>query len=229
MNISSAARLSSPSLTGDRDNEPYAWESDGAGGSDVSDEVLLSRVLQSDADALGSLFRRYAKVVHSIGRRLLRDEAEAEDLVQDVFLYVRRKCGVYNPEKGTASSWIVQTIYYQALRRRMLLASRNRYSSFTIENAGQDTRASSMVMEYDQSLEGMIGRTRLREMLDCLTEDQWGAIRLHFFEGYTLSEIAQKRGQTVGNIRHHFYRGIEKLRSRVFCSELQDRVTNGTR
>jgi hypothetical protein len=33
----------------------------------------------------------------------------------------------------------------------------------------------------------------------------------------------------VGNIRHHFYRGIEKLRSRVFRSELQDRVTSGTR
>ncbi len=194
-----------------------------------SDESLLARIALDDRDALGTLFQRYARVAFSIGRRILRDGAEAEDIVQDVFIYIHRKCRVYNSTKGPASSWIIQTIYYQALQRRVQLAVRNRYSSETIENAGQDISISSTVMEYDQSLEGMIGRTRLREMLDCLTEDQWETLRLHFFEGYTLAEIAQKRGQSVGNVRHHFYRGMEKLRGRVFRSELQDRVTSGTK
>jgi RNA polymerase sigma-70 factor (ECF subfamily) len=119
-------------------------------------------------------------------------------------------------------------IYYQALQRRMKLAARNHYSSLTIESCEQDAGAST-VMEYDRSLEGMIGTTRLREMLNSLTEDQWETLRLHFFEGHTLSEIARARGQSVGNVRHHFYRGMEKLRSRIFRSELQDRTASGTR
>jgi len=196
---------------------------------EMSDEQLLERVCTDDREALGSLFQRYARLVHGIGRRILRNNAEAEDLVQDVFLYLHRKCHVYDRTKGPAKSWIVQTIYYQAMQRRMQLAARNHYSPFTIEGCEQKAVRRSTVMDYDQSLEGMIGRTKLREMLDCLTEDQWDVLRLHFFEGYTLAEIAQKRQQSVGNIRHHFYRGIEKLRSRVFCSELEYRATNGTR
>jgi RNA polymerase sigma-70 factor (ECF subfamily) len=193
------------------------------------DESLIADLCSGSPEALAALFHRYARLAFTIGRRILRDDAEAEDLVQDVFLYIHRKCRVYNSAKGPASSWIVQTIYYQALQRRMQLAARNPCSSVSVENCAEAADASSMVMEYDRSLEGLIGRTRLREMLDCLTEDQWETLRLHFFEGYTLSEIAQKRGQSVGNIRHHFYRGMEKLRSRVFSSELQDRITSGTR
>jgi RNA polymerase sigma-70 factor (ECF subfamily) len=193
-----------------------------------SDESLLEGICAGDREALATLFRRYVRVAFTVGRRILRDEAEAEDLVQDVFLYIHRKCRVYNSAKGPASSWIVQTIYYQALQRRMQLAAHNHYSFPTIERSGQDARVAS-VMEYDQTLEGMIGRTRLREMLDCLTEDQWETLRLHFFEGYTLAEIAQKRGQSVGNVRHHFYRGMEKLRGRVFRSELQGCATSGTK
>jgi RNA polymerase sigma-70 factor (ECF subfamily) len=195
----------------------------------LSDESLLARVVLDDRDALGTLFQRYARIAFSIGRRILRDRTEAEDLVQDVFLYIHRKCRVYNSSKGTASSWIVHTIYYQALQRRMQLAARSHYSSLNIEDGRQDTGMSSAVMEYDQSLEGMIGRTRLHEMVACLTEDQWDTLRLHFLEGFTFLEIAKKRGQSVGNIRHHFYRGMEKLRSRVFRSELQDNITSGTR
>jgi RNA polymerase sigma-70 factor, ECF subfamily len=197
--------------------------------SSPSDESLLSKICAGDREALGTIFRRYARIALAVGRRILRDDAEADDLVQDVFLYIHRKCRVYNSAKGPASSWIVQTIYYQALQRRMQLTARNQYSSLTIESCEQDAGVSSKVMEYDRSLEGMIGRTRLREMLDSLTEDQWETLRLHFFEGHTLSEIARARGQSVGNVRHHFYRGIEKLRSRIFYSELQDRITSDTR
>jgi DNA-directed RNA polymerase specialized sigma24 family protein len=50
---------------------------------------------------------------------------------------------------------------------------------------------------------------------------------MHFFEGYTLSEIAQKRGESVGNARHHFYRGLEALRKQVFSDDLSRAKNNG--
>jgi RNA polymerase sigma-70 factor (ECF subfamily) len=197
--------------------------------SSPSDESLLSKICAGDREALGTIFRRYARIALTVGRRILRDDTEAEDLVQDVFLYIYRKCGLYNNAKGPAGSWIIQTIYYQALQRRAQLAARKHQVTSTADISGQVVCSSCAAMEYDQSLEGLIGRTKLREMVDCLTEDQLETLRLHFFEGHTLSEIALARGQSVGNVRHHFYRGIEKLRSRVFYSELQDRITGGTR
>jgi len=195
----------------------------------ASDEQLLTFIKANNQLALGCLFRRYARIAYGIGRRILRDSAEADDLVQDVFLYIYRKCGVYDPARGSASSWIIQTIYHQALQRRIQLAARNRYSVRIPGDKELVALGSPVSPEYEQTLEGMIGRARLREMMESLTTDQWETLRLHFFEGYTLSEIARKRRQSLGNIRHHFYRGLEKLRSHVFGSELQDPITSGTR
>ena len=194
----------------------------------ISDEQLLKSICSNDREALACLFQRYAKIAYGIGRTILRNETEADDLVQEVFLYIWRKCGVYDGTKGSAGSWIVQTIYYQAFQRRMRLAVHH-HSVREIENTKTDTATSSTATEYDRSLEGMMGRAKLSEMLNSLTEDQWETLRLHFFEGYTLSEIARKKDQSLGNIRHHFYRGLEKLRSHIFRSELQDRITSGTR
>jgi RNA polymerase sigma-70 factor (ECF subfamily) len=194
---------------------------------DRSDEELLSCIQAGEAEALGCLFRRYFAIVNGIGRRILRDEVEAQDLVQDVFLYIHRKCGVYNPVKGTASSWIVQTIYYQALQRRMILAARTQRSTAEIENGAAEAPPSVFVLaKNDHSAEIVFGKSKWREILKTLTGDQWETLRMHFFEGYTLSEIAQKRGESVGNARHHFYRGLEALRKQVFSGDLSRRAKN---
>jgi len=58
----------------------------------LSDETLLANICKGDREALGVLFRRHIRLVHGIGRRILRDSAEAEDLAQDVFLHIVRKC-----------------------------------------------------------------------------------------------------------------------------------------
>jgi RNA polymerase sigma-70 factor, ECF subfamily len=195
----------------------------------IPDERLLDRIGRGDKEALGCLFRRYARIVHGIGRKILRDDSEAEDFVQDFFIYIHRKSGVYESTKGPANSWIIQTIYYQAFQRRAQLAVQKHRLLSMGDSVGSTVGSSPTVMEYDQSLEGLMGRSKLREIADCLTEDQLETLRLHFFVGHTLSEIAQMRGQSVGNVRHHFYRGIDKLRSRIFSSELQDRVTSDTR
>jgi RNA polymerase sigma-70 factor (ECF subfamily) len=183
-------------------------------------------VASGDNEALSSLFRRYAKVAHGIARRILRDPTEADDCVQEVFVYFHQKSRVFSSEKGTASSWIIQTIYHQALQYRMRLLLRSHRLGFATEDKPGDVGASAVTTDYEHSLEWAVGRKRLREMLRSLSSDQWDTLRLHFFEGYTLSEIAQKKGQSLGNIRHHFYRGLEKLRSSVFRAELNERISS---
>jgi len=192
-----------------------------------SDETLLQRVASGDSEALSHLFRRYAKVAFVIAQRILGDSAEADDCVQEVFLYFHRKSCVFSSQKGSASSWIIQTIYHQALQFRMRLALRSQRLELLTEDKTRDVGANVIVAEYEHSLEGTVGRTKLREMLKSLSPDQWDTLRLHFFEGYTLAEIAEKKHQSVGNIRHHFYRGLEKLRSSAFRSESNGRISSG--
>lgn len=180
-----------------------------------SDEVLLKSVQEGDKEAIGYLFRRYARALHGIGRRVLRDRAEAEDLVQEVFVYVYRKRSLYDSSKGTARSWIFQIAYTQALLRRRKLKSIGLYSSAIADDLGGFERRSDLPAKYDMSVEGLFGRNGWKKISEDLTEDQRETLQLHFFEGYTFSEIAEKLGQTYANIRNHHYRGLEKLRKHL--------------
>jgi RNA polymerase sigma-70 factor (ECF subfamily) len=76
---------------------------------------------------------------------------------------------------------------------------------------------------YDSSIEALFGKEGLKKVMGELTAEQHETLRLHFYEGYTLAEIGEKLGQSPGNVRHHYYRGIEKLRKQVRESQLQNR------
>jgi len=71
-------------------------------------------------------------------------------------------------------------------------------------------------VENDYSAEVVFGRNGLQKVLTALSEDQRETLRLHFFEGYTLAEISEKLGQPLGNVRHHYYRGLDGLRKQMF-------------
>lgn len=187
-----------------------------------SDETLLARMCTDDKEALGLLFRRYARLVHSIGKRILRDNAEAEDFVQELFLHLFRKAHLYDYSKGPARGWIVQTSYYQALRRRVHLSTRPHYGSMEYDELDANDITAPPIVGYEQSGEGLFGRVRWRELIECLTPEQWETFRLHFYEGYTFAEISQMRKQTVASVVHHFYRGLDRLRKHFVASELRD-------
>jgi len=189
--------------------------------SECSDEALLFRISSQDRDALATLFRRHYQLVEGIGRRILRDSTEAEDLAQDVFLHIARKSYLYDSSKGSARSWIVQVTYFQALNRKGYLTERHYYSAVDCEGGDTEELATSIIAEYDHSGEALFGRKRWQRIREMLTEDQWETIRLHFFEGCTFAEIGERRSQPVGNVRNHFYRGLARLRKYIFRSELQ--------
>jgi RNA polymerase sigma-70 factor, ECF subfamily len=193
-----------------------------ASAEELSDEALIDRIRAADTEALGLLFDRYARLVHSIGKRILRDAGEAEDFVQELFLHIFRKAHLCNFSKGPVRGWIVQTSYYQAFHRRARLKTRPHYGSSEFDELSAGEIAAPPMAGYDRSGEGLFGRARWRELIECLSEDQWEALRLHFFEGYTLGEISEMRGLTLVSVRHHFYRGLERLRKHVFASELHD-------
>jgi RNA polymerase sigma-70 factor (ECF subfamily) len=159
-------------------------------------------------DVIGYLFRRHARTIYSVGNRILRDPSEAEDLVQEVFLYVFKKGNVYDSAKGAARSWLIQIAYTQAFLRRRKLKALGLYEVALREKHDPHSAA----LDYEHTGEALFGRNCWKSILDELTGDQEHVLRLHFFEGYTFAEIAAKLGQTYANIRNHHYRGLEKVR-----------------
>jgi RNA polymerase sigma-70 factor (ECF subfamily) len=189
---------------------------------EISDELLLEQLSQGTKEALAILFRRHARAVRNVACRILRDEAEAEDLVQDVFIFLFRKAALFNPLHGTARSWIVQVAYHRAFDRRRYLNTRRFYSSRGVEDAAEklaDARPEKLFTEW--SLEGVWGKESAARLRNYLSPAQLATIELYFFKGLTLEEIAEHLGQTLGNVRNHYHRGLEKLRKPAFANKLR--------
>lgn len=189
-----------------------------------SDETLLDEVKTGSKDALAVLFLRYVKLVRSIGVRILRNEAEADDLVQEVFFFVFRKARLFDPERGTGRSWLLQVAYHRAFDRRRYLKSRNFYTNLEMHEFSFQAEAPiAAALSHENSIEAALGRNAMSRIEDSLSEVQRRVIRLHFVEGNSLQEIAGILGQTVGNVRNHYYRSLEKMRSEVFGEKLRQK------
>ena len=188
--------------------------------SEASDEVLLTHVAAGDQQALGCLFQRYGRLLRSIAARILRDGSEAEDLVQDLFLFIHRKSAIFDSSKSSARSWIVQMAYHRAISRRRYLVTRQFYSHKDVEGVGKQV-VGVATTENDYSADLVLGRNGLEKVMEALTDDQRETLQLHFFEGYTLAEISEKLGQPHGNVRHHYYRGLAQLRKQMSGSNVR--------
>ncbi|HEY2468233.1 MAG TPA: sigma-70 family RNA polymerase sigma factor [Terracidiphilus sp.] len=187
-----------------------------------SDEFLIEQLRHGNHDALAVIFRRYARMVRSVAYRIVRDEAEAEDLLQEVFLFIFRKWSLFDSVRGSARSWIVQVTYHRAIDRRRHLASRRFYTSSELDETliANDEPMTDTTF-YERSIEGVLGVETLKRIEEELSDDQRRTIQLYFFDGYTFEEIAERTGQTVGNIRNHYYRGLERIRRLIFPGALR--------
>jgi RNA polymerase sigma-70 factor (ECF subfamily) len=185
-----------------------------------SDETLLARFTEGDEQALGFVFQRYGRLLRNVAARILGDGSEAEDLVQDLFLFIQRKSVIFDSTKSSARSWIVQLLYHKAISRRRYLVTRQFYSHKDVEGiSGQVVGAATT--EDDYSAEAVFGRNGLEKVIESLSEDQRQTLKLHFFDGYTLAEISDKLCQPHGNVRHHYYRGLAQLRKHMGGSNVR--------
>ena len=182
---------------------------------ELTDEVIMSCIQSGDKQALGALYDRHAGLILSVGLRILRDPSEAQELVQDVFLYVFQKSQDFDPTKSKLRSWLVQIAYSRAFNKREYLLLRRFYDYCELDE----------VIDYVPSrfcAEKNGETSELRELLQAafaaLTELQRTTLEMFFWEGYSLREISARLKETHGNTRNHYYRGLEKLREVISAS-----------
>jgi len=179
-----------------------------------TDDVLMLRLQKKDVEALGLLYRRYARLVYSVCFRLLRDSAEAEDLVHEVFLCLYKRCRSFDPAKGSVRSWLLQLTYHKCFDWRDYLKARHGYG----QGSGEEhtPAAHSQLAQDSDPADLIIWNPRMKAAFSSLSKEQQSTLELYYFEGYTFQEVAEELGYSYGNAKNHFYRGIERLRRIVF-------------
>jgi RNA polymerase sigma-70 factor (ECF subfamily) len=170
---------------------------------------LAAALARGDKTALARLYDLLAKPLYSLALRITNDSAEAQDIVQDVFLQLWNKAADYDPARGSYFSWAATLTRNRALDRVRIRQRRNEIvqaSASDIQPAGQE--------EFDSgdSLWLREKATAVRNALGALPPEQKGAIELAFFGGLTQQEIAAQLGEPLGTVKARIRRGLLRLR-----------------
>jgi RNA polymerase sigma-70 factor (ECF subfamily) len=187
----------------------------------LEENALLVRLQTGDIGALSSLFERFAPLVKRIGTRILSNSSESDDLVQDLFIFIQRKSAVFDSSKSSARSWIVQMTYQRAIERRRYLTTRHFYRNAKSQGELESVVASP-TGESDYSPEVVFRRNGFKKVIDAMSHEQRETLLLYFFDGYTLLEISGKLGESLGNVRHYYYRGLDQLRKEMFRRSVRE-------
>jgi RNA polymerase sigma-70 factor (ECF subfamily) len=184
-----------------------------------SDDEAMLRLQTNDTTALEILFDRYARLVFRIALGVVRDRGEAEDVVQESFFHLYKKCILFDGAKGTVKNWILQIALHRALDRRAHLARRGFYLGTDMGLLGDTLLGET---DLDREIGAKLNRIQLEKAFDELPETQRITLELFYFEGFDLREISRKLNQPLGNTRHYFYRGLERLRKSAFVQRLRE-------
>lgn len=177
----------------------------------LNDEDLMQALRIGCNDALAVLFERHSPLVFRIARAILRDDGEAEETVQRVFLDVFKAVNQFNPDRGTFKTWLLQYAYHRSINRRQHLESNRFYSREELnEFAPAELFYSSghLLCLPPQEVLCLV-----EQVLATLESRQRRVIELTYFEGLTAEEIATKTGDSASSVRHNLYRGLAKLRN----------------
>jgi RNA polymerase sigma-70 factor, ECF subfamily len=170
----------------------------------LSDEALVALAARSEQSALAELYDRYGRTAYGLALRILRDQALAEDAVQDAFLTIWRTASRFMPERGKASTWILTLVH-----RRAVDAVRRE----------QRRRADPLERAAEPAVEGAeddaflrLQRERVQAALRHLPDAQREALELAYYGGFSQSELAERLGQPLGTIKSRMFGGLSRMR-----------------
>jgi len=181
----------------------------------LSDEAVVALAARSDEVAFAELYDRYGRVAYGLALRVLRDEALAEDAVQEAFLAIWRGAAHFIPERGKASTWILTLVHRRAVD---LVRRESRRRTEPLE----DTAIAGTSGSAEDVAWLRLERERVQAALRQLPDPQREAIELAYYGGFTQSELAERLGQPLGTVKSRMFAGLSRLH------ELLDAPKGGT-
>jgi RNA polymerase sigma-70 factor (ECF subfamily) len=171
----------------------------------LSDEAVVALVARSDEQALAELYDRFGRVAYGLALRVLRDEALAEDAVQEAFLTAWRTADAFVPERAKASTWLLTLVHRRAVD---LVRREERRRAEPIDEAADRIGEGAV----DEAVWLRYQRERVQEALRRLPDQQREALELAYYGGFTQSELAERLGQPLGTIKSRMFSGLGQLR-----------------
>ena len=178
----------------------------------ATDAALVRQVLEQRPDALAELYDRHASTLLALARRILgsaADAADAEEVLQEVFLHVWRQAGRYDPARSSVSTWLVLITRSRAIDR---LRSR-KVVERVHEAAHQEDATGHASPEGVESVFSRERRQRVKSELDKLPPEQRQVVEMAFYDGLSQTEIAARAGLPLGTVKTRTLLAMKKLRS----------------
>ncbi|GAB4517973.1 MAG: sigma-70 family RNA polymerase sigma factor [Anaerolineae bacterium] len=169
----------------------------------------MQRIAQRDQAAMAALYQQYGRLVHNMAYRVLKNQAAAEEITQDVFMQIWRQPDKWNADKGQFSSWVLAVTRYTAIDR--LRKDQRRPTS----NTEPIERLDMLVQKQGSDPTADNGRV-LRLLISRLPNEQRQVIFLAFFRGMTHSDIAEHLNVPVGTVKSRIRLGLQKLKEDWF-------------
>ncbi len=174
------------------------------------ERALIARLQRRDPQALAELYDQYGKMAYSLVLRVVRDNAIAEDLVQETFLRVWNRVHSIDAEKGSLGPWL-------------LAIARNRAIDYLRSSAGRERKAVELDETDHASLYGEMEAgilisdqaRRVKAAMEKLAPNYRTVMELAYFEGLSQSEMAVRMGQPLGTIKTWVRTALQSLRDEL--------------
>ena len=175
----------------------------------LGDAALVRQVADRRPDALGELYDRFSPLLLGLTARILGSRAEAEEVLQDVFLQVWNRADRYDSSRSSVSTLLVLIARSRAIDR---LRSR-RVAERTVEAVQQENPGGGHASpEAAENVLIRERRERVRSELAVLPAEQREVLELAFFQGLSQSEIAGRTGIPLGTVKTRSLLAMKKLR-----------------
>ena len=179
-------------------------------GSAAADLAALERMARGDHEALAELYDRHGRLIYSLALRILRDQSDAEDIVQEVFSQAWRQAARYDASRANPIAWLLNLTRSRAIDR---LRGRRARPDAAADAAALDL--ADLAQPIDEQIAISHQAARIRAAVGELSLLQRVAIELAFYEGLTHVEIADRLELPLGTVKTRIRQGLLKLRERL--------------
>lgn len=175
-----------------------------------TDEQLMARIQEREPEALAALYDRYSGILKSLIMGVIHNDAEADDLLQEIYMEIWKQAAHYSVQKGKPLGWIVTLT-----RRRSIDRLRKKQAYARAEERLQNETEQQPEAWVHNSTEDDIqmsdNRRLILGVLKNLPPAQREAIDLAFYHGMSQREIAAKTGIPLGTIKTRLELGLKKI------------------
>ena len=168
-------------------------------------DTLLKLVARGDQGAFEALYERLARPAYGLVRKVLRDPAQSEEVVQEVLLEVWRTAARFDPARGGAATWVLTIAHRRAV-------DRVRSETAAAERERRAQRDAATLDAVTDSFEASLDAVALRRCLEGLSDVQRQSITLAYYGGYTYPEVAKLLEVALGTIKTRIRDGLNRLR-----------------